>query len=53
MWRLLRNTGPENPKSILSGTAPIKRESEHIFFDLPQKTEMLENFLKPFNYKNR
>ena len=36
----------KNPKSILSGTAPIKRESEHIFFDLPQKTEMLKNFLK-------
>ena len=36
----------KNPISILSGTSPIKKESEHIFFDLPQKSEMLKNFLK-------
>ena len=36
----------KNPISILSNTRPIKKDSEHIFFDLPQKTEMLKNFLK-------
>ena len=36
----------KNPISILSNTPPIKKDSEHIFFDLPQKTEMLKNFLK-------
>ena len=36
----------KNPISILSNTQPIKKDSEHIFFDLPQKTEMLKNFLK-------
>ncbi len=36
----------KNPISILSGTSPIKKESEHIFFDLPKKSEMLKNFLK-------
>ena len=35
-----------NPISIISNTVPIKRESEHIFFDLPQKNKMLKNFLK-------
>ena len=36
----------KNPMSILSNTQPIKKDSEHIFFDLPQKTEMLKDFLK-------
>ncbi len=36
----------KNPISILSNTQPIKKDSEHIFFDLPQKTEMLKVFLK-------
>ena len=36
----------KNPISILSNTQPIKKDSEHIFFDLPQKTEMLKNFLR-------
>ena len=36
----------KNPISILSNTQPIKKDSEHIFFDLPQKTEMLKDFLK-------
>lgn len=36
----------KNPISILSNTQPIKKNSEHIFFDLPQKTEMLKDFLK-------
>ena len=36
----------KNPISILSNTQPIKKDSEHIFFDLPQKTQMLKDFLK-------
>ena len=36
----------KNPTSIVSNTVPIKKESEHIFFDLPQKNEMLKIFLK-------
>ncbi len=36
----------KNPISIFSNTVPIKKESEHIFFDLPQKNEMLKIFLK-------
>ena len=36
----------KNPISILSNTQPIKKDSEHIFFDLPQKTGMLKDFLK-------
>ena len=36
----------ENPISIISDTVPIKKESEHIFFDLPQKNKMLKDFLK-------
>ena len=35
----------KNPVSILSNTTPIKKESEHIFFDLPKKTEMLKKFI--------
>ena len=34
------------PTSIISNTVPIKKESEHIFFDLPQKNKMLKDFLK-------
>ena len=36
----------KKPISIISNTAPIKKESEHIFFDLPQKNKMLKGFLK-------
>ena len=36
----------KNPISIVSNTVPIKKESEHIFFDLPQKNKMLKIFLK-------
>ena len=35
----------KNPISILSNTTPIKKESEHIFFDLHQKSEMLKKFI--------
>ena len=36
----------KTPISIISNTVPIKKESEHIFFDLPQKNKMLKDFLK-------
>ena len=36
----------KKPISIISNTVPIKKESEHIFFDLPQKNKMLKDFLK-------
>ncbi len=39
----------KDPISILSGTAPIKKESEHIFFDLPKKLETLNKFLEESN----
>ena len=35
-----------NPISIISNSIPIKKESEHIFFDLPKKNQMLKDFLK-------
>ena len=35
----------KKPISIISNTVPIKKESEHIFFDLPQKNKMLKDFL--------
>ena len=36
----------KKPISIISNTVPIKKKSEHIFFDLPQKNKMLKDFLK-------
>ena len=36
----------KNPISILSNTTPIKKKSEHIFFDLPKKIEMLKDFIR-------
>ena len=36
----------KNPISILSNTTPVKKKSEHIFFDLPKKSEMLKKFIK-------
>ncbi len=36
----------KKPISIISNTVPIKKESEHIFFDLPQKNKILKDFLK-------
>ena len=35
-----------NPKSALSGTAPIEKISEHVFFDLEKEKKDLANFLK-------
>jgi methionyl-tRNA synthetase len=36
----------KNPKSAISNTKPIKKESEHLFFDLPKKIDTLKDFLK-------
>ena len=35
----------KDPISTISNSTPIKKESEHIFFDLPQKIETLKKFL--------
>ena len=34
-----------NPKSVVSGTAPIKKKSEHYFFDLPKLEPILKNWI--------
>ena len=39
----------KDPISILSNTKPIKKQSEHIFFDLPEKTSTLKKFLNESN----
>ena len=36
----------KDPISILSDSKPVKKSSEHIFFDLPQKIDVLSKFLK-------
>ena len=36
----------ENPDSTISNTKPVKKESEHIFFDLPAKRDMLKEFIE-------
>ena len=36
----------KNPKSAISNTEPIKKESEHLFFDLPKQIDTLKDFLK-------
>ncbi|MDA8815974.1 methionine--tRNA ligase [Gammaproteobacteria bacterium] len=35
----------KDPVSAISGTKPINKESEHVFFDLPNKLDVLKNFL--------
>jgi len=35
-----------NPKSLLSSAIPVRRESEHFFFDLPYFTEILKKWYK-------
>jgi len=36
----------KNPISALSGTKPIYKNSEHIFFNLPKQANLLKEFLK-------
>lgn len=45
--------GPEdlkNPYSVLSGSTPIEKESEHLFFDLPKYTPFLRNWTQESNH---
>jgi methionyl-tRNA synthetase len=35
----------KNPKSVLSGSTPVERDSEHYFFDLPRLTDRLRDWL--------
>ncbi|MFI9654170.1 methionine--tRNA ligase [Guyparkeria sp. GHLCS8-2] len=35
----------KNPKSVLSGTTPVERDSEHYFFDLPKIGDRLKAWL--------
>ncbi len=36
----------KNPRSVISGAKPIKKDSEHYFFDLPQFEDELKNWTK-------
>lgn len=38
-------TDLKNPKSVVSGATPIRKNSEHFFFNLPDFTEMLQNWV--------
>lgn len=42
----------KNPVSILSGEAPIEKESEHYFFNLANYQTLLENWLKSGHLQN-
>ncbi|MBN1684954.1 MAG: methionine--tRNA ligase [Gammaproteobacteria bacterium] len=35
----------KNPKSVVSGTTPVQKESEHYFFDLPKYEHILKKWL--------
>ncbi len=37
----------KNPVSVLSGSTPIEKESEHLFFDLPQLEVFLKSWMSP------
>ena len=39
----------KEPISAISGSTPISKESEHIFFDLPKKLDVLKDFLNNAN----
>ena len=41
----------KDPVSTISNSIPIKKESEHIFFDLSKKTDVLKDFLKSSNFQ--
>lgn len=36
----------KNPYSVISNTTPVKRTSEHVFFHLSQKSDMLRDWLQ-------
>ena len=39
----------KDPISIVSGTTPVKKKSEHVFFDLPKTIDILNRFLDKAN----
>ena len=39
----------KDPISIVSGTTPVKKKSEHVFFDLPKTIDILNRFLDRAN----
>ena len=41
----------KDPISTISNSKPIKKESEHIFFDLSKKADVLKDFLKSSNFQ--
>ena len=41
----------KDPVSTISKSIPVKKESEHIFFDLSKKTDVLKDFLKSSNFQ--
>jgi methionyl-tRNA synthetase len=38
-------TDLKNPKSVVSGATPIKKDTEHYFFNLPEFTDMLKQWV--------
>ncbi|WP_416305148.1 methionine--tRNA ligase [Neptunicella sp. SCSIO 80796] len=36
----------KNPRSVVSGATPVLKDSEHYFFDLPQFSDMLQDWMK-------
>ena len=42
----------KKPISIISNTSPIKKQSEHIFFNLEKQKDILENFLDKANLQD-
>ena len=42
----------KNPISTISNTSPIKKQSEHIFFNLEKQKDILENFLDKANLQD-
>ena len=39
----------KNPRSAISGTTPIEKQSEHYFFDLKKHTDFLQNWMERDN----
>jgi methionyl-tRNA synthetase len=43
---LLNPVELKNPKCKFSGTAPVMRETSHVYIDLPQLAEPLEEYVR-------
>ena len=39
-------TEMKNPRSVISGATPVLKDSEHLFFDLPQFSDMLKDWMQ-------